>query len=383
MGAPGAPGAGESVRLKLRTPLFVAEALLEAARVSLEAEAEVARADAASVGLVRSQIATFKYGMEKEGQIQRDEVSKQLSSISKRAASVVDATLTLSNWGSLSSYVMGSSTGKGGALLPVASLFRQEVPKDSAASLAALVKEHSIWVASNCQRQVDNYRGFASERLASLGRSFEELQDVEADELRRDPEARRRWRQLRAAAAQAAAAEGSIDKEEISMVGDGGGSQSNPGALSPASAFDPTATEIMLETDVRDAVLSTASTAAGAGALGVLLTTVLPTTLEDLLALGLSAALAYASVLNLPLRRAEAKKKAEAATEAIAESMKNSMQNELRAALLQCEDEVLSFIEPLEELTVATAERAQASVAELTELAEQVAALQRRVADVE
>ena len=44
---------------------------------------------------------------------------------------------------------------------------------------------------------------------------------------------------------------------------------------------------------MREAVLSTAGTAAGAGAFGVLLTTVLPSTLEDLLALGLAAMVGY------------------------------------------------------------------------------------------
>ena len=39
----------------------------------------------------------------------------------------------------------------------------------------------------------------------------------------------------------------------------------------------------MLEREVRDAVMSTAGTAAGAGAFGVLLTSILPTTIEDLL----------------------------------------------------------------------------------------------------
>jgi hypothetical protein len=49
-----------------------------------------------------------------------------------------------------------------------------------------------------------------------------------------------------------------------------------------------------------------------AGAVGVVLTSVLPSTLEDLLALAFAAALGYASLLNLPLRRAEAKRKLEA-----------------------------------------------------------------------
>jgi len=372
----GVEGAGESVRLKLKTPLFVAEALLEAAVTALEAEAEVARADASSIGLVRSQLGNFKNSMGKEGRLQRDEVSKQLSGIANRAAAVIDATLTLSNWDSLSRYIIGNNNSS--VLPPVASLFRQEVPKDSAAALASLVKEHSVWIASNCQRQVDNYRGFAAERLASLGKSFDGLKDVEAAELRRDPEARKRWRQVRAAVV--------IDSDDgsksTSKMREEGSSSSST-ALDAATAYDPGSTEALLETDVREAVLSTASTAAGAGAFGVLLTTLLPTTVEDLLALGLSAAIAYASVLNLPLKRAETKKKAELVTEAAAAEVQKRMESELQSALQQCEGEVMSFIQPLEEFAVQAAEEADAAVLKAKEFAAEVAELQKKVANVE
>ena len=70
----------------------------------------------------------------------------------------------------------------------------------------------------------------------------------------------------------------------------------------------------MLEQEVREAVLSTAGTAAGAGAFGVLLTSILPTTVEDLLALSLAGMAGYVSILNLPMRRAEAKRKLESVT---------------------------------------------------------------------
>ena len=49
----------------------------------------------------------------------------------------------------------------------------------------------------------------------------------------------------------------------------------------------------------------------GAGLVGVVLTAVLPTTLEDLLAVGLAALGGYVALLNLPLRRGEAKAKLE------------------------------------------------------------------------
>jgi hypothetical protein len=54
-------------------------------------------------------------------------------------------------------------------------------------------------------------------------------------------------------------------------------------------------------------VLETTSSAAGAIAIAVLLTAVLPSTLEDLMALALCGLLSYVSFLNWPLKRADIK----------------------------------------------------------------------------
>ena len=64
---------------------------------------------------------------------------------------------------------------------------------------------------------------------------------------------------------------------------------------------------------------STACLPAGAAGFGVLLTAILPTTVEDLLALCLAAMVGYVSILNLPMRRAEAKRKLEHTTTAFAQ----------------------------------------------------------------
>lgn len=141
--------------------------------------------------------------------------------------------------------------------------------------------------------------------------------------------------------------------------------------LTPTDASPLPTAEVMLEGEVREAVISTAGTAAGAGAFGVLLTAILPTTVEDLLAMSLAAMVSknrvaqseaglrgpwpgrglgcrreapvraggllhplapspttsfsppcqvgYVSILNLPMRRAEAKRKLEASTGAFAQ----------------------------------------------------------------
>lgn len=49
----------------------------------------------------------------------------------------------------------------------------------------------------------------------------------------------------------------------------------------------------------------------GAGGLGIFLTLILQTTAEDLLAVLLAGLAGYVAILNLPLRRADAKRKLE------------------------------------------------------------------------
>lgn len=75
----------------------MADALLDAAAQQLAAELAVARQDEASVRLVRSQLAAFRREMEKEGQLQRDEVARQVAGSARKAAAIVDQLLQV--WG--------------------------------------------------------------------------------------------------------------------------------------------------------------------------------------------------------------------------------------------------------------------------------------------
>jgi hypothetical protein len=84
----------------------VADALLGAAQQQLDQELAVAQQDAASVALVRGQLAAFRREMEKEGQLQRDEVLRQVAGTSKRAAAIVDQMLQVRNGVVLSRVVL-------------------------------------------------------------------------------------------------------------------------------------------------------------------------------------------------------------------------------------------------------------------------------------
>jgi hypothetical protein len=53
---------GEGLRLKLQTPLYVADALMQAAGLRLDAQITTARRELASLDAVRQQLARFKVG---------------------------------------------------------------------------------------------------------------------------------------------------------------------------------------------------------------------------------------------------------------------------------------------------------------------------------
>lgn len=59
-GAGGSLHGGEGLRLKLQTPLYVADALMEAARARLDAQTAAAKRELASLESVRQQLTRFK-----------------------------------------------------------------------------------------------------------------------------------------------------------------------------------------------------------------------------------------------------------------------------------------------------------------------------------
>jgi len=121
----------------------------------------------------------------------------------------------------------------------------------------------------------------------------------------------------------------------------------------------------ILETEIQTAVKSSVNTFASAILFSLLLTSVLPTTLEDLLAIGLGAAFAYASVLNIPVRRMEAKKKVKDEVRRLVEAIHNDMDAEQRLRMETCVRTVADLIDPLDAMLGAEIRRLEGDVGQL------------------
>ena len=325
----------ESLKLKLQTPLFVADALINASKTQLETELSVLRRDEESVRMISSQLDAFRDEMSKEAKVQKAEIIQQTDRMVDMISNVVDQVLTVSNWQALLPYYTtkrAEGLGKASAALST-----QDVSKEAMRRVNSIVEEHREWLRVNCQRVTDNYRGFAAERMAVYGKQ---------------------------GAASPSPSPSPSPSASSSPQSPQSSSSPQPSPTVPRT-LDMKTIAAILETEIQTAVKSSVNTFASAILFSLLLTSVLPTTLEDLLAIGLGAAFAYASVLNIPVRRMEAKKKVKDEVRRLVEAIHNDMDAEQRLRMETCVRTVADLIDPLDAMLGAEIRRLEGDVGQL------------------
>jgi len=378
--APDAPGAGaragEGARLKLDTPLYVASALLAAAATSLDARVASADADAGAVAAVAAQVAAFGDGMRRDGGAQRAAAARVVGDGLAAALTVVDGALTLSNIEGLLGYALGRGEG------PAKRAAGDGLAR-AAASLSRAAADHRAWLDANAAAQLDNYCAFARRRGAALGVGEGELGAAEA--------AARAALEAGVAAGAGAPAGEPESRESAALAPTAPPPTALAASTSPArrgaaaaavAAFDPAAAALLLDADLRESAAGTAAGVGGAALLGACLTAILPTFAEDALALALAAAAAYLALINLPLRRGDAKAKARRAAANFGAAVDGALAGELEGEVRAVAAAVAALTAPLAAAASARAAAARAARDRCAALAAEVAALRRRAAAV-
>ncbi|DBB09704.1 TPA: hypothetical protein ACH3X3_001344 [Trebouxia sp. C0006] len=378
----GGASAGESVRLKLQTPLFVADAILQAAQRQLDEELQTATQarshEAKAVAAVSSELESFQAEMQQASLSQRQVGQAAVAAAVQRAQRFVDRTLRLSNLSTLSAYVLGQGP------LPVSKSFQGEILGDATRQLTVMVSEHSTWLRDNCDRQVRKYRSFADARMQQLAVSSASIVHPQnrartagssSSGSSASPDARRQWREGHSLLS-------SQDEAAVTQAVTLATKQQET-ALQVVSHFEPAGAAALLEEEIREALVGTAGTAAGAGAFGIVLTSVLQNTVEDLLAIGVASLAGYISVLGLPRKRAAAKEKLEKVAGNFAKDVDSKMQQELDNSLAQCVTDIQSVIDPIQQLTAAEQSRLETALGRLDELKAVLEDLKQKAANVE
>mmetsp|Transcript_35342 Transcript_35342/g.89478 ORF Transcript_35342/g.89478 Transcript_35342/m.89478 type:complete len:1026 (-) Transcript_35342:222-3299(-) len=397
-GSSSAGGVGEGVRLKLQTPLFVADALVNAAGTRLGAELATAKDELAAVRAVSKQLAAFRKEMDKDAAAQRDALLKVLASATGRMDSFIDRTIALSNVAALTPYLTSSSSSSSSSSSAAAagssegSSTRDEVASTPAAPpapagprnpayvaafesealggafdrISEALSEHTAWLGANCNAQLNYYRSFVERRVSEAEAAGRPLPQTVLDAVASLPTS--------VGSPAVGSVGGSLNSADIegSTVGSGG-----------MTEFDLKAAAMLLDSEVRDAVVGTAYAALGAPALGLVVASWIDNFAEDLLVLGLAGAAAYTSVINLPLRRAEIKGKvAKLATKfvmGVQERMRAQLDEQLEATIAAVE----ALVVPLEAAAADELARLEGLERQRGQLVREVADLTRRTANLE
>lgn len=131
-----------------------------------------------------------------------------------------------------------------------------------------------------------------------------------------------------------------------------------------------------------DWVVQVLSTFGGLGAAGLsasVLTSILPTTVEDLVALGICSAGGFVGVWNLPLRRADIKKKVKRVADSLTRQFQEAMQKELQESIDMVKAEVEALTKPYHKDAEEEVSRISGLKTELQRINAQLQVLRQRV----
>ncbi|CAG9463676.1 unnamed protein product [Pedinophyceae sp. YPF-701] len=332
----GGTGAGEVLRLKMMTPVGIAEALLSAAGRQLAQEEQAARADVEALKKVAPQLDGFADAVMRDSAAQRARCREALLRAAERIDDAVDAVIQLSNPGVASAYLLGSNDRKS---LPIARALSQKEIAGGLEEVEALAVQHSRWLSDNCNKQVAGYTRYCLGLAEPLGTD------------------------LTALVPDAGLATDAAWKDAAQVV----------------QGYDAGTALSQVEEGTREAVVGTASLVGGSAVLVFLLTNILQTSIEDILALALGGAGVGVAFVTLPVKRAMVKRAARAEVERVATQLDTVMTAEAERKVAMVKDAVGAMVEPLQ----AAAEREEARVKALQERCEQadaaVAALRKEI----
>ncbi|KAJ7553323.1 hypothetical protein O6H91_06G093200 [Diphasiastrum complanatum] len=280
----------ERLRLKLETPLNIAAAILGACERKLSLHGSKAEADLKEIARFEEQLQRFQLSLKNDSLVQVQHALAGIEAAKGRADKFIDSILRLSNIESIAKYLIGVDRVE---TMPVSAGFKSEVIGSAYSDTESSLNTYISWLESNTLRQLDTHYKLVKNRWPDV--------KVEVGTHKKVP------------------------RNEIQY--------STPSSLDVLREFDIKAAEIVLEQEIREVVLGTFGGLGAAGVSASVLTSILPTTLEDLVALGLCSAGGFAGIWNLPPRRAEIKKKIQRIADSLARKIETAMQLELRSSV--------------------------------------------------
>ncbi|XP_023553753.1 probable transmembrane GTPase FZO-like, chloroplastic isoform X1 [Cucurbita pepo subsp. pepo] len=293
----------ERMKLKLQTPVSIAERLLSAAETLVRQDIQLAKQDLASLNELVDGVKNYGTKMENESITWRRQAFSLIDSTQSRIMKLTESTLQLSN-------------------VDIAAYYVLKGEKSSTASATLKIPNDIISLAlSDAQKLLQDYESWLQSGNAQEGRMYQESLE-------------KLWPSIVFPTTEMP----SETYELLKKVDDL--------SLKVIKNFSPSAASKLFNQEIREAFLGTFGGLGAAGFSASLLTSVLPTTTEDLLALGLCSAGGFWAISNFPIRRQQLISKVKRTADGFAREFEAAMQEDLNEAVRNLETFVSAISKP-------------------------------------
>ncbi|XP_038887624.1 probable transmembrane GTPase FZO-like, chloroplastic [Benincasa hispida] len=293
----------ERMKLKLQTPVSIAERLLSAAETLVRQDIHFAKQDLASLNELVDGVRNYGTKMENESITWRRQASSLIDSTQSRIMKLVESTLQLSNFDIAAYYVL---KGEKTTTLSATSKIQNDIISPALADAQKLLQDYESWLQSGNAHEGIVYQESLQKLWPSIVFPATQMHFETYELLKK------------------------VDDLSLKVI----------------KNFSPSAASKLFDQEIREAFLGTFGGLGAAGLSASLLTSVLPTTTEDLLALGLCSAGGFLAISNFPSRRQQLVSKVKRTADGFARELEAAMQEDLNEAVRNLETFVSVISKP-------------------------------------
>lgn len=319
----------ERIKLKLETPIGIAERLVSSCETVLRQDYEDANQDLNTVLGIVSSVKEYAIKMERDSISWRRKILSLVDTTKSRVVELTESSLQLSNLDLVATYVF---KGEKSATMPATAKVQNDILGPALLDANKLLIDYVSWLHSSNDGQGRLYRESFEKRWPSLVHSNTQMTLERFDLLRK------------------------LDEQCLKVI-------ETFSASSASKTFDQ---------EIREVFLGTFGGLGAAGLSASLLTSVLDTTLEDLLALGLCSAGGLLAISNFPARRQVVVNKVNKTVDALARDLEEAMQKDLLDTVTNMENFINIISKPYQEA-------AQSRLDKILKLQDELSAVQDRL----
>lgn len=279
----------DRMRLKLETPVAIADRLISACETLVTQDYRYAKQDLAAVEDIVNNVNDFALNMVTESLSWRRPTLSLIETTKSRVVELVEANLQLSNFDIIASYAFKGEKN----VMPTTSRIQNDIIGPAVSAVQKILEEYGNWLYSKYTQQGRLYKESFEKRWPSLSHESSQI-NFETDQLLKK-----------------------VDQAGSQVIDN----------------FSSNAVSKSFEQEVREMILGTFGQLGVAGLSASLLTSVLQTTLDDLLALGICSAGGYLAISTFPARRQKVIDKVKRKADTLAYELEEAMKKDLTEAI--------------------------------------------------